>query len=166
MENSLHGDWLEIIPTRNGKFLVKLCCALHPKIFQTSPPTSKHKPSRPSHQNSKHGRRQQQPPIRDLQRGDCVRPCFRCPTNPCRAPTCKCFHGPVSESLDTNSVVSRGYGTERFVPILLKWTLTGLPEDLLRGIYAYGYESPSAVQSRAIMQICKGRGTSGWFGRS
>jgi len=65
----------------------------------------------------------------------------------------------VSESLDTNSVVSRGYGTERFVPILLKWTLTGLPEDLLRGIYAYGYESPSAVQSRAIMQICKGRGT-------
>lgn len=31
-------------------------------------------------------------------------------------------------------------------------------EDLLRGIYAYGYESPSAVQSRAIVQICKGRG--------
>lgn len=31
-------------------------------------------------------------------------------------------------------------------------------EDLLRGIYAYGYESPSAVQSRAITQICKGRG--------
>jgi len=32
-----------------------------------------------------------------------------------------------------------------------------IPEDLLRGIYAYGYESPSAVQSRAITQICKGR---------
>ncbi len=27
------------------------------------------------------------------------------------------------------------------------------------GIYAYGYESPSAVQSRAIVQICKGRDT-------
>lgn len=33
------------------------------------------------------------------------------------------------------------------------------PENLLRGIYAYGYESPSAVQSRAIVQICKGRDT-------
>lgn len=32
-------------------------------------------------------------------------------------------------------------------------------ENLLRGIYAYGYESPSAVQSRAIVQVCKGRDT-------
>lgn len=32
-----------------------------------------------------------------------------------------------------------------------------LKEDLLRGIYSYGYESPSAVQSRGIAQICKGR---------
>ncbi|KAJ8104078.1 P-loop containing nucleoside triphosphate hydrolase protein [Lipomyces tetrasporus] len=35
----------------------------------------------------------------------------------------------------------------------------GLKEDLLRGIYAYGYETPSAVQSRAIVQILKGRDT-------
>ena len=34
-----------------------------------------------------------------------------------------------------------------------------LKENLLRGVYAYGYESPSAVQSRAIVQICKGRDT-------
>lgn len=34
-----------------------------------------------------------------------------------------------------------------------------IPENLLRGIYAYGYESPSAVQSRAIVQVCKGRDT-------
>ena len=34
-----------------------------------------------------------------------------------------------------------------------------ITENLLRGIYAYGYESPSAVQSRAIVQICKGRDT-------
>jgi ATP-dependent RNA helicase len=33
----------------------------------------------------------------------------------------------------------------------------GLKEELLRGIYSYGYEKPSAVQSRAITQICKGR---------
>jgi superfamily II DNA/RNA helicase len=37
--------------------------------------------------------------------------------------------------------------------------LTVSAENLLRGIYAYGYESPSAVQSRAIVQICKGRDT-------
>jgi len=34
-----------------------------------------------------------------------------------------------------------------------------LKDALIRGIYAYGYESPSAVQSRAIVQICKGRDT-------
>src|SRR5947207_13259563 len=42
---------------------------------------------------------------------------------------------------------------------LLIFKLTSRLENLLRGIYAYGYESPSAVQSRAIVQICKGRDT-------
>lgn len=32
-----------------------------------------------------------------------------------------------------------------------------LKEDLLRGIYSYGFEAPSAVQSRAITQIISGR---------
>ncbi|XP_071949617.1 eukaryotic initiation factor 4A-I-like [Antedon mediterranea] len=32
----------------------------------------------------------------------------------------------------------------------------GLTEDLLRGIYAYGFERPSAIQQRAIMPCCKG----------
>jgi len=31
-----------------------------------------------------------------------------------------------------------------------------LSEDLLRGIYAYGFEKPSAIQQRAIMPLCKG----------
>jgi len=31
-----------------------------------------------------------------------------------------------------------------------------LQEDLLRGIYAYGFEKPSAIQQRAIMPLCKG----------
>ncbi|KAM4642177.1 eukaryotic initiation factor 4A-III-like [Discoglossus pictus] len=30
-------------------------------------------------------------------------------------------------------------------------------QDLLRGIYAYGFEKPSAIQQRAIKQIIKGR---------
>mmetsp|Transcript_33169 Transcript_33169/g.102796 ORF Transcript_33169/g.102796 Transcript_33169/m.102796 type:complete len:380 (+) Transcript_33169:188-1327(+) len=33
----------------------------------------------------------------------------------------------------------------------------GLREDLLRGIYAYGFECPSAIQQRAIQPIAKGR---------
>ncbi|KAF8475770.1 eukaryotic initiation factor 4A-12 [Kalaharituber pfeilii] len=34
-----------------------------------------------------------------------------------------------------------------------------LKENLLRGIHAYGYETPTIVQSRAITQICKGHDT-------
>ncbi|CAE6454940.1 unnamed protein product [Rhizoctonia solani] len=33
----------------------------------------------------------------------------------------------------------------------------GLKEDLLRGIYAYNFEKPSAIQQRAILPITKGR---------
>lgn len=33
----------------------------------------------------------------------------------------------------------------------------GLSEDLLRGIYAYGFTKPSAVQQRAIIPVMKGR---------
>lgn len=33
----------------------------------------------------------------------------------------------------------------------------GLKEDLLRGIYAYGFEKPSAIQQRAILPIIQGR---------
>ena len=32
----------------------------------------------------------------------------------------------------------------------------GLKEDLLRGIYAYGFEKPSAIQQRAIVPCIKG----------
>ncbi|KAG7624578.1 putative RNA helicase [Arabidopsis thaliana] len=33
----------------------------------------------------------------------------------------------------------------------------GLKEDVLRGLYEYGYEKPSAIQQRAIMPILQGR---------
>jgi len=35
----------------------------------------------------------------------------------------------------------------------------GLADDLLRGIYAYGFEKPSAIQQRAIMPILAGNDT-------
>jgi len=60
------------------------------------------------------------------------------------------------------SSLSRGYASEglglSIQPSALSETEPST-ENLLRGIYAYGYESPSAVQSRAIVQICKGRDT-------
>lgn len=37
----------------------------------------------------------------------------------------------------------------------------GLPDGLLRGIYSYGFEKPSAIQQRAIMPILDGRDTIG-----
>jgi translation initiation factor 4A len=33
----------------------------------------------------------------------------------------------------------------------------GLREDLLRGIYAYGFEKPSGIQQRAILPLIKGK---------
>ncbi len=33
----------------------------------------------------------------------------------------------------------------------------GLREELVRGIYSYGFNKPSAVQQRAILPIIKGR---------
>jgi translation initiation factor 4A len=32
-----------------------------------------------------------------------------------------------------------------------------LPEELLRGIYSYGFEKPSAIQQRAIIPTMQGR---------
>lgn len=51
------------------------------------------------------------------------------------------------------------FSTSKEVRVAPTFEAMHLKENLLRGIYAYGYESPSAVQSRAIVQICKGRDT-------
>lgn len=32
-----------------------------------------------------------------------------------------------------------------------------LKPELLRGVYAYGFERPSAIQQRAIMPVIKGK---------
>ncbi|CCJ29938.1 unnamed protein product [Pneumocystis jirovecii] len=49
------------------------------------------------------------------------------------------------------------FTTSKEVTVAKNFEEMNLKEDLLRGIYSYGYESPSAVQSRAIVQIVKGR---------
>ena len=46
--------------------------------------------------------------------------------------------------------------TEGIEPIM-SFDQMGLKDDLLRGIYNYGFEKPSAIQQRAVMPIINGR---------
>ena len=46
--------------------------------------------------------------------------------------------------------------TEGIEPIA-SFDRMGIKDDLLRGIYAYGFEKPSAIQQRAVMPIIQGR---------
>lgn len=62
-------------------------------------------------------------------------------------------------NLSNNSPERMEFSTSKEVTVAPTFEDMHLKESLLRGIYAYGYESPSAVQSRAIVQICKGRDT-------
>ncbi|KAG8961459.1 RNA helicase, partial [Tulasnella sp. 419] len=43
------------------------------------------------------------------------------------------------------------------VKVVSTFDQLGLKEDLLRGIYAYGFEKPSAIQQRAILPVTSGR---------
>lgn len=43
------------------------------------------------------------------------------------------------------------------IPIFSNWDDLDLPVDLLRGIYSYGFEKPSPIQSKAIHPIMLGR---------
>ncbi|KAF3778196.1 Eukaryotic initiation factor 4A [Nymphaea thermarum] len=50
-------------------------------------------------------------------------------------------------------------GAEFFTPyeeVCESFDSMGLQENLLRGIYAYGFEKPSAIQQRGIVPFCKG----------
>lgn len=49
------------------------------------------------------------------------------------------------------------FSTSSKVKITPTFESMNLKDDLLRGIYSYGFEAPSAIQSRAISQIISGR---------
>ena len=49
------------------------------------------------------------------------------------------------------------FETSEEVDVVPTFDSMGIREDLLRGIYAYGFEKPSAIQQRAIKPIVKGR---------
>jgi len=49
------------------------------------------------------------------------------------------------------------FETSEEVDVTPTFDSMGLREDLQRGIYAYGFEKPSAIQQRAILPIVNGR---------
>ena len=49
------------------------------------------------------------------------------------------------------------FETSKGVEVISTFDQMGIREDLLRGIYAYGFEKPSAIQQRAVMPIIGGR---------
>lgn len=49
------------------------------------------------------------------------------------------------------------FETSKGVKVVNNFDAMGLREDLLRGIYQYGFEKPSAIQQRAILPIVQGR---------
>ncbi|KAJ8969926.1 hypothetical protein NQ317_016191 [Molorchus minor] len=49
------------------------------------------------------------------------------------------------------------FETSEDVEVIEKFKGMNLKEELLRGIFAYGFEKPSAIQQRAIKPIMKGR---------
>ncbi|KAM7360549.1 hypothetical protein FF38_05212 [Lucilia cuprina] len=49
------------------------------------------------------------------------------------------------------------FETSEDVEVIPSFNAMGLKEELLRGIYAYGFEKPSAIQQRSIKPIVKGR---------
>ena len=49
------------------------------------------------------------------------------------------------------------FETSKEVGVVGTFDAMGLREDLLRGLYSYGLEKPSAIQQRAIVPMIKGR---------
>nr|DAD39747.1 TPA_asm: hypothetical protein HUJ06_014070 [Nelumbo nucifera] len=49
------------------------------------------------------------------------------------------------------------FETSAGVEAITSFDQMGIRDDLLRGIYAYGFEKPSAIQQRAVLPIIKGR---------
>lgn len=49
------------------------------------------------------------------------------------------------------------FETSKGISVLKKFSDMGLRQQVLRGLYQYGFEKPSAIQQRAIVPIAAGR---------
>lgn len=62
-------------------------------------------------------------------------------------------------SFDRDADDQLEFSTSKDINVVPSFEAMNLKDSLLRGIYAYGFEAPSAIQSRAITQIISGRDT-------
>ncbi|KAH3660466.1 hypothetical protein OGAPHI_007052 [Ogataea philodendri] len=60
-------------------------------------------------------------------------------------------------SFDREADRSLAIQTSSKVPVVGSFEEMNLKDNLLKGIYAYGFEAPSAIQSRAIMEVISGK---------
>lgn len=64
----------------------------------------------------------------------------------------------MAETSDNQQVLESDSGVEtNWDEVVNSFDDMDLKEDLLRGIYAYGFEKPSAIQQRAVKPILSGR---------
>jgi ATP-dependent RNA helicase len=64
---------------------------------------------------------------------------------------------PVEESKSLKEDADMVIESSEDLEVVKSFDDIGLREELLRGIYAYGFNKPSAVQQRAILPITKKR---------
>ena len=62
--------------------------------------------------------------------------------------------GGMQTRIDDSNLV---FETSPDVEAISSFDQMGIRDDLLRGIYAYGFEKPSAIQQRAVLPIVSGR---------
>ncbi|KDD76349.1 DEAD/DEAH box helicase [Helicosporidium sp. ATCC 50920] len=70
----------------------------------------------------------------------------------CSIPAVPSFHPPSSSGKDALE-----FQTSRGVKVVTSFDAMGLKDELLRGLYQYGFERPSAIQQRALLPIIQGR---------
>ncbi|PNH02736.1 DEAD-box ATP-dependent RNA helicase 34 [Tetrabaena socialis] len=58
---------------------------------------------------------------------------------------------------DLEEIDDDKFETSKGVKVFTTFDTMGLKEELLRGLYAYGFEKPSAIQQRAVLPIVQGR---------
>jgi len=61
------------------------------------------------------------------------------------------------DALDVDNEEGLVFETSKSVKVVNSFESMGIREDLLRGVYAYGFEKPSAIQQRAVLPIVSGR---------
>ena len=60
-------------------------------------------------------------------------------------------------SMDFDKDENITFDTSKGVKVVSTFDSMGIREDLLSGLYSYGFEKPSAIQQRAIVPITSGR---------